>query len=89
MPEHSDVAVVSVMIAGEGNTNDYNNDMLNPERSIGNYDANQMMEYLFLAPLQLIFELPNRIAVVNIMERSFPQTSAKVFKTYLHVLVLS
>lgn len=72
MPEHSDVAVVSVMIAGEGNTNDYNNDMLNPERSIGNYDANQMMEYLFLAPLQLIFGTAEQDSRCEYYGKEFP-----------------
>ena len=72
MPEHSDVAVASVMIAGEGNTNDYNNDMLNPERSIGNYDANQMMEYLFLAPLQLIFGTAEQDSRCEYYGKEFP-----------------
>ena len=55
MAEHEDTAVVSVMIAGEGNVNDYNNHLLNPEQMIGHYNAKQMMEYLFLVPLQLVF----------------------------------
>ena len=73
MPEHSDVAVVSVMIAGEGNIkNDYNNDILNPEKNIKKYDANQMMEYLFLAPLQLIFGTAEQDSRCEYYGKEFP-----------------
>lgn len=72
MPEHSNVAVVSVMIAGEGNTNDYNNNLLNPEQSIGGYDANQMMEYLFLTPLQIIFGTTEQDSRCEYYGREFP-----------------
>lgn len=72
MPEHSDVAVVSVMIAGEGNTNDYNNDLLNPEQAIGKYDANQMMEYLFLAPLHLAFDTAGQDSRCECYGREYP-----------------
>lgn len=86
MPEHADVSVVSVMIAGEGNTNDYNNDMLNPAQAIGSYDANQMMEYLFLAPLQLIFGTAEQDSRCEYYGKEFP---AEVHESIQKVLMRS
>lgn len=73
LPEHSDIAVVSVMIAGEGNTNkDYNKDILNPEHSISSYNGDQMLEYLFLAPLRLIFERSETDSRCDYYGKEFP-----------------
>ncbi len=73
MPEHSDVAIASVMIAGEGNTNDYSNNLLNPEHILDGYDANQMMEYLFLAPLQLLFGKTEQDSRCEYYGKEFPE----------------
>ena len=75
--EHSDVSIVSVMIAGEGNTNDYDKDMLNPTQTISSYNANQMMEYLFLAPLQLIFGTAEQDSRCEYYGKVFPTEASE------------
>lgn len=72
MHSHSDVAVISVMVAGEGNINDYNNSLLNQDQAIGGYDANQMMEYLFLAPLHLAFGTSGQDSRCECYGKEFP-----------------
>ena len=56
MEEHSETAVAKIMIAGVGYTNDYLMHILHPGQSIADYTNTQMMEYIFLTPLQMAFD---------------------------------